>query len=144
MGVIPINGVERVVLSCSIARAAFMKMILVSVSFDIIFYSTEVLASLTRRGTSHDQFYVRFPYTYFSRHVAFPTKLNTVGTKRNRQRLTDTRVGDVARVTKTGRDKQSDRQTDKHTNFEGLGCRCAHNSISQPPNAFFWFGTFSE
>ena len=76
-----------------------MKMTLVSVSIDIIFYSTEVLASLTRRGTSHDQFYVRFPYTHFSRHVAFPTRLNTVETKRNRQRLTDTRVGDVARVT---------------------------------------------
>ena len=99
MGVIPIHGVERVSSSCSISRAAFMKMILVSVSIDIIFYSTEVLASLTRRGTSHDQFYVRFPYTHFSRHVAFPTRLNTVETRRNRQRLTDTRVGDVARVT---------------------------------------------
>ena len=43
---IQINGVESVVTYGSIPRAAFVRMILVSVSFDIIFYSIELLANL--------------------------------------------------------------------------------------------------
>ena len=46
----------------------------------------EVLASLTRRGTSHDQFCVRFPYTYFSKHVAFLRQLQK---QRRRRSVTD-------------------------------------------------------
>ena len=61
----PIDGVERGVASCSISRAPFIRKTSVSAWFDIFFHITEVVASLTRRGTSHDEFCVRFPYTIF-------------------------------------------------------------------------------
>ena len=128
----PIDGVERGVASRSISRAPFIRKTSVSAWFDIFFHITEVVASLTRRGTSHDQFCVRFPYTYFSRHVAFLRQLSIAGTDRNRQRRTETRGGDVARVAKTSRDRRTDRQTNMHTNFEGLGRRCVHSSTLQP------------
>ena len=71
---------------------------------------TEVVASLTRRGTSYEQFCVRFLYIYFSRYVAFLRQLSTAGTDRNRQRLTETTGRDVTRLTETGIDRRTDRQ----------------------------------
>ena len=50
---------------------------------------TEVVASLTRRGTSYEQFCVRFLYTYFSRRVVLLRQLSAAGTDKNRQRLTE-------------------------------------------------------
>ena len=70
-----------------------------------------MVANLTRRGTSHDQFCVRFPYTYFSPYVVFLRQLSTAGTDRNKHRLTKTGGVDVARLIQTGRD----RLTDTHT-----------------------------
>ena len=65
----------------------------------------------TRRGISHDQFCVRFPYTHFSRHAAFLRQLSSAETNSNKQKLTETR-----KRKRSATDRNEQTQTDWHTN----------------------------
>ena len=91
-----------------------------------------VAANLTRRGTSLDQFCVRFPYTLFSRRGAFLTQLSTAETDRNKQTEADGNSGKRRSATDRDMQRRIDKHTYMQTNFEELGRRHAHSSTSQP------------
>ena len=71
---VPRDGVERVVTSCSMSRATFIRKMLVSALLDI----TNVVASLTSRGTSPVHFYGQLPYNSFCRLVDLVTPLSII------------------------------------------------------------------